>query len=170
MSERAEHAGEEKNILYVASAVLYNPASSRCHGMGSRFIPRYTVHLLTPGLSYLPPSRSLSLSFSFSLHLSSDQLRFFFLPPHAVFFSLPPPCSRVSREIIFAPVITTYSRETRGVKMKSYACTWARCRCRLQRRSELHGEHAEIGPWMQSDRGNSLRQENWLLINWSVIL
>lgn len=55
----------EKNILYLASAVLYNPGirlASRCG-----FIPRYTVHLPTPsrrnqlrflfprGVPFLPP-------------------------------------------------------------------------------------------------------------------
>lgn len=66
---------EEKNILYVASAVLYNPASSRRHGMGSRFIPRYTVHLLTPG-------SSLALPFSLALSFSPPLIR------SALFFSL----------------------------------------------------------------------------------
>lgn len=108
-SERAEYTGEEKNILYVASAVLYNPASSQCHGMGSRFIPRYTVQLLTLVLTTLSPTFLISLS----LHLS-DQLRSFFsLFARRFFFSLAPPCSRINREIVFAPVIITQPRNSR---------------------------------------------------------
>lgn len=77
-SERAGYMGGEKNILYMASAVLYNPASSRRHGMGSRFIPRYTVHLLTPGslplALFLPTSHTISIGpfFLYALILLVD--------------------------------------------------------------------------------------------------
>lgn len=71
----------EKNILYLASAVLYNPGirlASRCG-----FIPRYTVHLPTPNAR-----RSAPLSFSsrcsipsplLGLHRNSFYFLFIFL-------------------------------------------------------------------------------------------
>lgn len=73
----------EKNILYLASAVLYNPGiklASRCG-----FIPRYTVHLPTPScrdqLRFLFPRGVPFLPFpSPLLYLATPQQhRFFFL-------------------------------------------------------------------------------------------
>lgn len=110
----------EKNILYLASAVLYNPGirlASRCG-----FIPRYTVHLPTPSrrdqlrflfprgvpfLPFLPPFPPLDYT--------ATAPRFF---PFFSFFS--------SSSDHCASTIVQLQHHLHG-EMKLSVGTWARC-------------------------------------------
>jgi len=142
-SERVGYMREEKNILYTASAVLYNPASSRRHGMGSQFIPRYTVHLLSPD-SLLPLALFLPTSHPFDQHQS------FFPPLHAlILLALTLPYFRINREIVLHQSSNHYVVAKLTVLRWSYTHVRERdvdvasTAIGIARRTRT-----EIGPWM----------------------
>lgn len=117
----------EKNILYLASAVLYNPGirlASRCG-----FIPRYTVHLPTPsrrnqlrflfprGVPFLPPFPSPRL------HRNSAAVFSFFFS----FFRAPPiiaPVQSCNYNIIYTERWSYPWVRERGVNTFSQSRNW----------------------------------------------
>lgn len=63
--------GEEKNILYVWRQLYFiTQHQTRRHGMGTRFIPRYTVHLPTPDSLFLSLFHPISFARFFPAHSS----------------------------------------------------------------------------------------------------